>query len=189
LVFDDKTTGSYISGYTMNQWDLKSQMTGYCWLLRKAGFNARGVIISLASIPKSKKFKFDRMESDRSEFMIDNWYWDVLNTVERMKSFYLTIMQERKDKTVPEAAPFADLQDSCYAFGRSCWYLPACTDKGGEKVRLTGVEQNIWLPHKTARVSLKEYLDIELQVNPEEYVWSRRKVVNVLSEFDLAQSY
>ena len=48
LVFDDKTTGSYISANFLSSWAMRSQFTGYVYLCRQLGLKAVGAVVSIA---------------------------------------------------------------------------------------------------------------------------------------------
>lgn len=184
LVFDDKTTGSYISANLLASWSMRSQFTGYCWLLQELGINAVGAVVSIASVPKGT-IKFGRVETERNSFQVANWHTDLITTVTEMKEFYLYMLGQREKfptATVPQLANKANYS-SCYDWGRPCWYVPACAEESGERLRLLGVEQNIWLPQKQCRVSLKDYIEKTIEVSSADFAWGESIEVDGLSLF------
>lgn len=52
-VSDDKTA-SQLGGSWSQQWDLRSQFTGYCWAAKAGGINVAGVLVRGISILKTK---------------------------------------------------------------------------------------------------------------------------------------
>lgn len=173
LVFDDKTTGSYLNARTLGQWETRSQFTAYTWGLQKAGIPAIGAVIALASITKSR-MDFDRIESLRPEFMINNWKRDLDRTVQDMKDFYLMMKEKHfadPETSIPGLSDRSNYDASCNAYFKKCWYTPACTQQRGENARLVGADQNIWLPHEQRRGSLPEHLE-SMGLKPDDYVWT-----------------
>lgn len=72
FVEDDKTTSSLGATWS-RQWDLRSQFTGYCWGLGKAGIQVSGVLVRGVSILK-KKYETQQAITYRHPWMIDEWY-------------------------------------------------------------------------------------------------------------------
>ncbi len=174
LVFDDKTTGSYISQHLLSQWETRSQFTAYCYFLRKAGIPAKGAVIALASL-RGKEYSFERLESPRSSFMLDNWYRDMLRTVNEMKDFYwevLDLHEKYPEEPLSAIAPKANLSNNCYSFSSKCRFIPACTLKTGERGILNSTVQNIWIPEEQTRYSLEEYL-LKQGINLEKSIWTK----------------
>jgi len=82
FVFDDKTTGS-ISKYWRQQWDLRSQLTGYVHCAREHGYDVVGAIIRGMAILKTKCNTQEAI-THRPQWMIDRWKERLIYDVERM---------------------------------------------------------------------------------------------------------
>jgi hypothetical protein len=82
FIFDDKTTGS-LSKYWRQQWDLRSQITGYVMGAQLLGYNVVGAILRGMAILKTK---CDTQEAitHRPQWMIDRWKTRLFYDVERM---------------------------------------------------------------------------------------------------------
>jgi len=82
FIFDDKTTGS-LSKWWRQQWDLRSQITGYVCGAQELGYNVCGAIIRGMSILKTK---CDTQEAitHRPQWMIDRWKTRLYYDMERM---------------------------------------------------------------------------------------------------------
>ena len=181
LVFDDKTTGSYITPFLRESWETRGQFSGYSWGLLKAGYKARGAVISLASITKSS-VEFERIESARTSFQLENWERDMRNRVKSMVEYYETMVEEHRKNpkaVVPQLSPLSALDESCQMFYRHCYYTQCCTMPIGESVRLMGANQHIWLPHKQCRVSLQQHME-DLELNLDDYIWTETNDAEVL---------
>ena len=160
LVFDDKTTGGYITPFLRKSWQTRSQFSAYCWGLRKAGYDARGAVVALASITKTK-VEFERIETARSVYQIDNWYRSMMSTLRAMKEYYEQMVKDKRadrTKTVPALSPTGNHSDACLAYYRQCWYTEACVTPSGERMKLAGGEQNIWMPHEQRRENLQVHM-------------------------------
>ena len=79
LVKEDKTTGQYLSGNFMKQWDFATQVTGYQWGMEKIlGKEIFGVLMNVASKRKRKEaeLRFARDLQKRSKEALDTWEKD-----------------------------------------------------------------------------------------------------------------
>lgn len=81
-IYDEKTTSSLGRSWA-NQWDMRSQFTGYYWAAEQAGLHPSGVVVRGVSILKTK---YDTMQvlSYRSRFEIDRWLDQTCRDIERM---------------------------------------------------------------------------------------------------------
>jgi hypothetical protein len=82
FIFDDKTTGS-ISKYWRQQWDLRSQFTGYVAGAQALGYNVVGALIRGMAILKTKCNTGEAL-TYRPQWMIDRWKTRLVYDVERM---------------------------------------------------------------------------------------------------------
>lgn len=85
-IFDEKTTSSLGPSWS-NQWDLRSQFTGYCWAARRNGIEANGVIVRGVSILKTK-YDTQQAITSRAEWEIDRWYNQLQKDILRMIECY-----------------------------------------------------------------------------------------------------
>jgi hypothetical protein len=83
---DDKTTSSLGASWP-KQWDLRGQFTGYTWGARRANIEVQGFIIRGISILKTK---YDTLQpiTYRPEWMVDEWYNQILRDIRRMKAMW-----------------------------------------------------------------------------------------------------
>ena len=81
-VFDEKTT-SQLGQTWLNQWELRSQFTGYIWAARQANIETQGAIVRGISILKTK---YDTLQviTNRSPWEIDRWLVQVTRDAQRM---------------------------------------------------------------------------------------------------------
>jgi len=79
---DDKTT-SQLGAKWGDQWNLRSQFTGYCWGAQKAGIPLNGFLIRGVSILK-QSFGSAEAITYRPQWQIDRWYEQVHRDLERM---------------------------------------------------------------------------------------------------------
>lgn len=84
FVEDDKTT-SALGATWSRQWDLRSQFTGYCWLLWKAaGVKPNGVLVRGIAILKTK-YTTEQAITYRHDWQIEEWFNSTIATIEEMK--------------------------------------------------------------------------------------------------------
>lgn len=79
---DDKTT-SQLGAKWGDQWNLRSQFTGYCWGAKKAGLPLNGFLIRGVSILK-RSFGNAEAITYRPAWQIDRWYKQVHQDLARM---------------------------------------------------------------------------------------------------------
>lgn len=72
FIEDDKTT-SYLGRSWADQWELRSQFTGYCWAAEQSGIPVDGVLVRGISILKTR---FDHAQhiTFRPKWEIERWY-------------------------------------------------------------------------------------------------------------------
>ena len=81
-IFDDKTA-SQLGATWAKQWKLRGQFSGYAWAARESQVKVDGIVVRGVSILKER---YDTLEdiSFRSEHMINTWYGETLEWIERM---------------------------------------------------------------------------------------------------------
>lgn len=82
FVVDEKTTSSLGASWA-NQWDLRSQFTGYCAAARELGIPVNGCVVRGVSILKTK-YDTQQVLTYRSDYEIDRWRQQVHKDLERM---------------------------------------------------------------------------------------------------------
>lgn len=82
-ILDDKTTSSLGASWA-NQWELRSQFTGYNWSARQQGLETAGCLVRGVSILKTK-YDTQQVMTYRTDFEIDRWYKQVLRDLTRME--------------------------------------------------------------------------------------------------------
>lgn len=124
---DDKTTTS-LGDYWLQKWDLSSQMYGYIWAVRRAGYPAVCAFIRGVSILKTKFGDADA-RCYATEAQLVMWERNLTTTVKRMIACY----NAWKDK---EPQPFQmALGGACTDFG-GCGYKVLCESENPE----------VWIP-------------------------------------------
>lgn len=88
FVVDEKTTTALGQQWSQ-QWDLKSQFTGYCAAAREYGYPVVGAIIRGVGLLKEKT-TFAQVLQYRPDWQIDRWWEQLLRDVNRMVEAYTT---------------------------------------------------------------------------------------------------
>ena len=86
FVEDDKTA-SQLGASWANQWDLRSQFTGYTWAARRSGIKVDGVLVRGVAILKTM-FKHEQCLTFRAQWEIDRWLEQTHRDLERMKRMW-----------------------------------------------------------------------------------------------------
>lgn len=73
LMGEDDKTVSQLGASWSRQWDLRSQFTGYCWGVARAGLRVEGFLVRGVSILKTK-YETQQAITYRPQWMIDEWY-------------------------------------------------------------------------------------------------------------------
>lgn len=87
FVVDEKTTAA-LGQMWAQQWDLKSQFTGYCAAAREYGYPVAGAIIRGVGLLKNST-SFTQVIQYRPDWQIDRWYAQLLRDVKRMVEAYI----------------------------------------------------------------------------------------------------
>jgi hypothetical protein len=82
FIYDEKTT-SRLGPTWLNQWDHRSQFSGYCWGLRGHGFRPTGCVVRGVSILK-ESYGTAQAITYRSDWEIDRWVRETEEMVDRM---------------------------------------------------------------------------------------------------------
>jgi hypothetical protein len=71
-----------------NKWNLRGQFTGYTWAMREMGFPVAGMIARGVSFLKNS-FGFAESIQLRPQWMIDQWYLQMVSDVRRAKQAWI----------------------------------------------------------------------------------------------------
>jgi hypothetical protein len=79
---DDKTTSSLGASWS-NQWDLRSQFTGYTWACQQSGIPLQGFLVRGIGILKTK-FDTQQAITYRPQWQLERWHKQLLRDAKRM---------------------------------------------------------------------------------------------------------
>lgn len=82
FVVDEKTT-KQLGARWLNQWDLRSQFTGYCWAAKHYGHPVVGAVVRGISILKHD-YGHAQVITHRPDWMIERWLDDLREDIEHM---------------------------------------------------------------------------------------------------------
>jgi hypothetical protein len=82
FAYDEKTS-SQLGASWLRQWEHRSQFTGYCWALRRQGFQVDGVVVRGVSILKND-YGTAQAITYRADWEIERWYQQTLRDIRRM---------------------------------------------------------------------------------------------------------
>lgn len=145
FAFDEKTTSSLGASWA-NQWEMRSQFTGYAWASKQSGYPIQGIVVRGVSILKTK-YETMQVLTYRDQFQIDRWEQQTLRDLARLR------------KCWEEDYYDFNLDHSCNEYG-GCSLKRVCSSNDPQAWLDTEFEIRIWDPLKREEVS----------VNPKEYV-------------------
>lgn len=118
FVVDEKTTAMLGQSWAQ-QWDLKSQFTGYCAAAREYGHPVAGAIVRGIGLLKNST-TFAQVIQYRPDWQIDRWYAQLLRDVQRMVDAYTSNIYD------------AALSEPCAAYG-GCAFRRLCLSQHPEQ--------------------------------------------------------
>lgn len=129
---NDEKTASQLGKNWQTNWELASQLTGYCWAAKTYGFPVAGAVIRGVQILK-QDIRFALVIEQREQWKIDRWLYqlqrDLRRAIECWKEGYWD---------------FA-LDEACSSYG-GCPNLPICTAAEPQRVIDFDYEPNTWDP-------------------------------------------
>jgi hypothetical protein len=144
FVYDDKTT-SKLGPTWKNQWQLNSQITGYCWAAQQHNIPVAGAILRGQSILKSS-FDTEQVITYRSQTLIDRWYKQLLRDIERMLEAYHSGYYDYA------------LGHACAAYS-GCEFLKLCSSQNPDAWIQSEYRQRFWNPlHKNPEEPIEVHL-------------------------------
>lgn len=130
-VEDDKTT-SQLGGMWANQWDLRSQFTGYTWGARQLWAGVTGALVTGIAIRKTG-YDHARVPTPRPGYLVDRWHHQVLRDIQRAIECWQSGEWDY------------DLDESCNAYG-GCPFKDPCKANDPQPWLDAGYVVRIWDP-------------------------------------------
>lgn len=130
-ICDEKTTQQMGASWAQ-QWDLRSQFSGYAWAAHRLGIRCDGVIVRGIAIYKAK---YETMEvpSFRSEWRLDRWEANTISWIQKMIDCYHSgIWQYNEDS-------------ECASYG-GCPFRQVCSSEDPQPWLETYFERRKWNP-------------------------------------------
>jgi hypothetical protein len=128
---DEKTTSSLGASW-MNQWEMRSQFTGYIWAARRVGIPACGAVVRGISILKTK-YDTAQVITNRSDYEIDRWEQQVVRDIQRMIRMW------------EEGYWDYSLDGACTEYG-GCSMVQVCKSSSPESWLPMYFERRVWDP-------------------------------------------
>lgn len=129
---DEKTTSSMGSSF-LSSWDMRAQLTGYCFAAQQYGLPVAGAIIR-ASCVKLRDTDHAEIITNRSPFMIEQWLEQLHRDLERA---ILMWKENRWDKNFDSA---------CVAYSSRCAFTTPCSLPNPERWIPESYSYRFWNP-------------------------------------------
>lgn len=140
---DDKTTSSLGASWA-NQWDLRSQFTGYTWAAKKIlKIPVKGVLVRGISILKTK-YDTQQVLSYRQDWEIDRWEQQVLRDIKRLIEAW------------KEGYYDYNLDYACNEYG-GCLFRDICKSRDPEKWLEANYTKRVWNPIDRKEMTVDEW--------------------------------
>jgi len=141
-VVDDKTTSSLGASWS-NQWELRSQFTGYCWSALQAGLKPTGAIVRGVSILKTK-YDTQQAITYRTEYEIERWLKQTVRDVQRMIECWQSDYWDYS------------LDGACTEYG-GCNLVRVCKSPEPDKWLPVFFEKRVWDPLARKQLTEEEW--------------------------------
>ena len=132
LFIEDDKTASQLGAKWANQWEMRSQFTGYTWAGRNHGWSVDGVLVRAVAILKTE-FKRAQHLTYRPEWEVTRWLDQTCRDIERMIQMWRDGVWDY------------NLGESCAAYG-GCEYLAVCKRPNPEEWMEAYFERREWNP-------------------------------------------
>jgi hypothetical protein len=131
-IVDDKTT-SQLGASWINQWDLRSQFTGYTWAARDvSSIPVQGCMVRGVSILKTK-YDNAQVSTYRPDWMVNRWLTQVVEDLKRMQQCW-------------EAGYWDyNLDEECNSYG-GCLFRRVCLSPNPDEWLENDYEKRVWDP-------------------------------------------
>jgi len=110
----DEKTASQLGKSWLDQWELDSQFTGYCWAGQQFNFPVTGAIIRGISILK-EKYGHAQAILHRPQWQLDRWYENLLWDIEDMLNTYDRLRNDKRIKLALDKGICAQYGGCSYA--------------------------------------------------------------------------
>jgi hypothetical protein len=153
-VYDEKTASS-LGQRWVQQWDLRSQFTGYVWALRQIGIKANFIVVRGVSILKTK-YETQQAITGRADWEVDRWYTQVCRDIERAKRMWEDHRNwEQCGGTGAEAWDY-NLDHACTEYG-GCAFTRVCKSREPEGQLRMYFTRRVWDPLAREELSIDEW--------------------------------
>lgn len=130
-ICDEKTTQQMGASWSQ-QWDLRSQFTGYAWAAQKAGIAVDGAIVRGLAIYKTK-YDTQEIPSYRPDWRIERWEANTISWIQRMiDCYHAGLWQYNEDS-------------ECSSYG-GCQFRQVCSSQEPQPWLETYFERRRWNP-------------------------------------------
>ena len=144
-VMDTKTTSGWVNERYIEAFQLSSQLRGYVWLARQAGYDCQGAYLDAIHLDtryhKVKASDFVREKILFSEEQISSWRSNFLHTQDTIKGITIEIPEG-------EGGRWPQNDQRCFDWNRPCPYWRLCTAVIPEN-ELDFYKEERWEPWKT----------------------------------------
>ena len=141
-ILDDKTTTSLGASWA-NQWELRSQFTGYCWSARQQGIETAGCLVRGVSILKTK-YDTQQVMTYRTDHEIDRWEKQTIRDIQRMQQCW------------EEGWWDYALDTACTEYG-GCAFTRICKSQSPEDYLPMYFHQRVWDPLARRELTVQEW--------------------------------
>jgi len=133
-VVDEKTTSRLGESWFM-QWDMDSQMTGYIWAAKYFLDGDAEVMAQVRGISILRnEYGHAEVPIVRSAYMINQWYAQLLEDIERMLECYKVLYWDKA------------LSNACTEYGRPCDYAMLCKSADPHQLIEGNFKEERWNP-------------------------------------------
>jgi len=141
-IVDEKTT-SQLGATWPNQWELRSQFTGYCWAAREHGIAVDGAVVRGISILKTK-YDTAHTLTRRPAWEVDRWLLQVQRDLARMIQCWRDGWWDY------------NLDNACSEYG-GCHLKQICKSPDPETWLPMSYEKRVWDPLARKELSVEEW--------------------------------
>ena len=141
---DDKTT-KQLGQYWNDRWKMRGQFTGYSWAVQRGlDMPLEGVVVRGIAF-KKQSFECAQVITNRSQYMIDEWYKQTIRDLNRMINMWREGVFDR------------NWDEACNAFG-GCAFQDTCAAENGEEWLESSMERRVWDPTVRKEIPYTEWV-------------------------------
>lgn len=140
---DDKTTKSLGANWA-NQWELRSQFSGYVWAARKClNLNVKGMVVRGVSILKTK-YDHQQCITHRADWEINRWYDQLIRDLHRLQEMW------------EEGYFDYNLDYACNEYG-GCTFRDICKSSRPEEFLKQDFIKKVWNPIERTEMTIEQW--------------------------------